>query len=404
MDKKQDQSDNLKVYIRALKQILENGNNISLDQYKKLIEEYQLTDAEIDRLEELAKSQRNDAESHFESGNWDICLKTIEDASVKSPFNRNILHLHIKTLDECIRFSEVNTYYIEQKNLVLQRLKEVDRKSYKILNRKPIKIPHILFLIIPLLILSSVLFKLLYTPEKNIVETLETFSPPTLNGVIVEHNYNTTAFNPDVSVVENEITKFSGTFQYNLKLLISSDSYNISKLEGDLKLYDRDNQLLVSTPFSSNKGHKYFKNEEIPIVVTLNSLREGPDIRKAVLNYNTIEKSKSQDRDNLKPLILINNTFNRLEIFEYNYNIIDGINRSYMEWELIIENNSTQPIEELKGEIEWYDSNKIVINSYSFILLDSSSIRINGMSKRFIYRVMELPDNITENYRLRIKP
>lgn len=404
MDEKPDQSDNLKVYIRALKQILENGKSLTLPEYKQLMEQYQLSEAEIDRLEELAQIQLNDAETHYEAGNWDICLKTIEEASVKSPFNKKILHLHIQTLNECIKFSEENSYYVEQKQLVLLRLKEVDRKSFKSQSKKPVKIPHSVFILVPLLIIGSALFLLLYEPPVESSETTETYTPTIIDGVVVEHRYNIEQFNPKVTIVENKVKKFSGTFQYNLKLLLSSDSYNISNLEGELKLYDRDNHMLVSTPFTSNRGHRYFKNEEIPIVVTLNSLREGPDIRKAVLDYNIIERSKSQERNNLIPLTLTNSPNNRLEILEYNYNLIEGINTTYMEWELILDNRSTLPIEQLKGEIEWYDSNMIVVSSYSITLLDGSSITLNSESKRFIYRVIELPETITGNYRLRIKP
>lgn len=404
MDEKPDQSDNLKVYIRALKQILENGKSLTLPEYKQLMEQYQLSEAEIDRLEELAQIQLNDAETHYESGNWDICLKTIEEASVKSPFNKKILHLHIQTLNECIKFSEENSYYVEQKQLVLLRLKEVDRKSFKSQSKKPVKIPHSVFILVPILIIGSALFLLLYEPPVESSETTETYTPTIIDGVVVEHRYNIEQFNPKVTIVENKVKKFSGTFQYNLKLLLSSDSYNISNLEGELKLYDRDNHILVSTPFTSNRGHRYFKNEELPIVVTLNSLREGPDIRKAVLDYSIIERSKSQERTNLIPLTLTNSPHNRLEILEYNYNLIEGINTTYMEWELILDNRSTLPIEQLKGEIEWYDSNMIVVSSYSITLLDGSSITLNSGSKRFIYRVIELPETITGNYRLRIKP
>lgn len=404
MDEKPDQSDNLKVYIRALKEILENDKSVTLTEYKKLIDQYQLSEAELERLEELAISQLNEAEMHYESGNWDICLKTIEDAAIKSPFNSEILHLHIKTLNECIKFSEENSYYVKQRQLVLQRLKEIDRKSFRTESRKPVKIPHFLFVLIPLVIIGSALFLLLYEPSEESIEIPETYIPTRIEGVVVQHNYNITAFNPRVNIVENEVKKFSGTFQYNLKLLLSSESYNISNLEGVLKLYDRDNHLLVTTPFSSNRGHNYYKNEEIPIVITLNSLREGPDIRKAVLDYTVIEKSKSQERENLKPLITVNNPNSRLVIKEYNNNIIQGINTSYMEWELVIENNSTLPIEQLKGEIEWFDSNKIVISSSSITLLDNSSINLHNGSKRFIYRLIELPETITDNYRLRIRP
>lgn len=402
MDEKQDHSDNLKVFIRALKKILDNGQKLSLIEYKNLIEQYQLTESEITRLEELALKQYADAESHYDLGNWDICLKTIEESAVKSPFNKKILLLHIKTLNECIKFSEENTYYQEQKELVLLRLKMVDKKSYALFGKKPIKISNTVIVLIPLLVISSALFLLLYNPTENYEERAEEFSPPTVEGIIVEHRYNIPYFDPTITIVENEIKQYSGTFQYNLKLLLSSESYNISKLQGVINLYDRDNHLLVSTPFSSHRGHKYFKSEDIPIAITLNSLRAGPDIRRVILVYDTIEKSKSQERENLKPLILKDNIYNKLSISEYNNNRLRGVNSNYMEWEVVINNSSNQPIEHLNGVLEWYDDNQVVISSLKVELMNSSNIPIMASSKRFIYKLLELPEEITDNYRLRI--
>lgn len=402
MEEHDEQSDSLKIYIRAVRDILENGKNIKYNQYLKLTENFQLTDNEQKRLKELAEQKYEEAIKHYEIGDWDITLKTIEDASIKAPFNRDILTLHMKVLIECIKFSEENNYYITQRAFILDRLKEVDKKVYRQFKLKKEK-KFYLKVVIPLLCLGLLTPLILsFRAEDNNHIAPPTNQPINPVGITLEHIFSIDNFNPTIKIINNSVEKFKGTFQYRLSFVMLSDSFNISNIQGTLQLIDRDNNILISSPFHSNSGHRYFSNEEIPISIRINSLREGPDIRKAKLLYETLTIEKEQNRENLTPITVIQPITKKLEIYKYSSKVLDGVGSNYLELELLLHNRSIDEIEDLKVSLEWIDQYKLVVAKKEIYLINQNSVPIQGGSKRFIYRVVELPENITDQLQIRI--
>lgn len=412
MDKQEDNTEVIKKYTRELRNYIENDGMLLLNELKQLQEKYVLTRDDIDKVEDIAIKLFEKAKTDYDFGDWDSALTNIEEAAYKSPFNLELLILHIQILIENNKISEKNNNYAEQIEPLLKRLQQVDKKEFKNIsnsikqnNKK--KINKLWLLLLLLLIIPLFFIFISKNNNKNtIILPKPLVNQAPINGIIpvnIKKLVHPSELHLDI--IESKLNIGSNNFLYTLKFEVSSAKENLIQVHGDIIWFDRNGLEIFRDVFIAGKSEEFFINEKIPVIYNKSSLRGDPDLYDIEVKINEIISLPGRERDELDEIeyILPDGQYRELLFKKAKYTITEGVISNYLSLSLIVENRDSRPIKELLGSIIWVDDYDIVHSKNELILITTDDITLLSGAKRTIHKTIELDKNITPDYKIEIE-
>ncbi|MGL1891730.1 MAG: hypothetical protein OCD02_08885 [Spirochaetaceae bacterium] len=409
MDKKSNNSNNLKSYTRELRDLVLNNKITSLNDLTILKNKHKLEVEDLDKIDELANLNYDSAKNDFEFGDWNKALTNIEEAMYKTPFNSNILELYYMILAEKNRVIGDDSTDLESLDLVIKKIKIVDKKLYRKLKKlnnnkvkKKIKKLWLLIFLLPIIIMLFVIF---VPKQSNNITTNYSTNSNLSPGEIkteVKKFYHTSE--PHIVIIESKMNQGTNNFLHELSFEVVSETENILYLEGFVKWFDKDNNILINEKFSTPQLIEYYKNETIPFSITKSALRNSPNISLILIEITKIESAPGKEREKLKPLefILPINIKRKIEIHEIEYTITTGVTSNYLTFAVLLSNKSKEQINIFEGQLEWYDEFNILKYAKNIKLMTKKDLPLKFGEKRVIYKIFELDGVVTQNYRFNI--
>ncbi len=412
MDEKSRDPESIKHYTLELRELIDNDVVLSIQDINKLQKKYNISKSDLEKVENIALNHYQNAQENFVNGNWDNAFISIEEAIYKSPINIKILELYYNILNESSSFYGSEESNAKSLNLLLMRVKKVNKKLFKKLlkskekdktNKKNFnfKKKYLFFLIVLIIPLPFFLTK---KPENKVLTEYQrtTFLPP--GEILVEIKPLRHTAQPVISVIESRISGTEDNFVYNLLFNVKSEKENITFLKGSIHWYDKKGSEIVTDEFESIKGNEYFLNELIPFSYMKNSHREFPSISKIVIEIKQIETLKGRERTEGKNIYTIfsGGFQDRIEVSENRFLITEGVTTNYLSLVLTVKNLQNKEISILNGDIEWIDDYNIVKSRININFISVKELPVKAKEKRVLFKTFEISE-ITDNYRINIK-
>lgn len=413
MDKKSNNPEQLKKYTRELRDLIDSYKVLSVNEISKLKKKYSLSEEDETQLSTIIDRKINEANRHYEYGEWQKAVEAIEEANYKDPFNKEVIILYYNICKEksAILGSSADDQQIM--NLLLKRLSMVDKNLYKKIvktkNEKSSrsKISKMWFLLLLLLIIPIVII----LPGKGQPDTRELLNDPTNfqhNGkreITVSYKGLNHPSAIKLVVKKSILEGFKNNFFYTLLFQLSSSEQNITRIEGKLLWYNYENSLIFEEEFSTQNGIEYYLNEVIPFSYFKTSQRVSPDLDSVHIEITKIESNPGKKRENTKPVecLVSGIKSHKISIEEAGYQITEGVSSRYLSLILILHNTGNKPLVELKGDIEWVDNYDLTTIYKKINLIKKMDMPLEPGDKRTVYKVLELDDDITDSYRINLE-
>lgn len=411
MDKKSNNPDNLKNYTNELRDLIDSYETLSQNQLSKLKKSYNLSEEDQEIILNFIDKKISEASNFYDYGEWEKATNSIEEANYKDPFNKETLLLYYKILME--KTSLLGERSDEKKLLpiLLKRISMVDKNLHTRLvkdlkSKKESKISKLWLLLLLVLIIP---LAILFRPKKS--TPIEYGSNKNVNisylGVReIDVNYEALRHESklEIEVVNSVIDGTSSNFFYSLDFYLSSKEQNILSVEGEILWLDADSNIIYRDIFKSKEGEEYYLKENIPISYIKTSHRLSPNLYSIVIKVNDIISGQGKERTLIKEVPVLFNSSNTFSITidETSFEITTGVTSKYLGLGLIITNKFNKSITILKGSIEWVDEFGRIKNSEAITLISKSDVPLEPGGSRSIFRVLELDNSITNDYRINI--
>lgn len=410
MAKKSNNPEQLKKYTRELRDLIDSYKILSVSEINKLKKKYNISEEDESQLSLIIDKKINEANSYYEYGEWQKAVESVEEANYKDPFNREVIVLYYRICRE--KSSVLGSKPDDEKimELLLKRLSIVDRNLYKKIikeekEKKEFKLNKLWFLLLLLLVIPIIILIPRKNKPENGPQTRSTEFKHSANREIrVKYNKLHHPSNLKILVEKSILEGFKNNYFYTLQFHLSSSDQNITKVKGNIIWYNHNNIEIFRDTFISQKGVEYYLNEKIPFSYFKTSQRESPDLDSLHIEVTNIESGPGRERTDMKEVdtLVSGGKTHKLSIKEAEYLITEGVTSRYLSLTLIIYNTGNKTINELKGNIEWFDEYEITQTEKVIEIIKNIDMPLKAGENRTIHKVFEIERDITDYYRINL--
>lgn len=409
MDKKSNNPENIKKYTFELRELVDNSDLLTPEMVKKLQKKFDLSDDELLKIEVLVDKKIAEAENYYDYGEWNKAIDSIEEASYKAPFNKRILKLYYKIINEKISILGEKPGEESIVKNILNRINLTDRFLYKKLLKErkgKNKVNRaLLFLLIPVIIVP-IYFIL---PRK--VKTVDNIPKKDIltsrigkRDIEVKYIPINSRSSIKIELKESLLDGTKDNFLYKLKFFLYSEDENIINVKGDINWLNFNQEVIYKESFSSQKDLEYYIEEKIPVSYSKTSHRLSPDFYSVKIEITDSVTAPGKKRGKLREIKTLNSGSNtlKLSVNEANFIITRGVTSNFLSLTLLLSNNSSDTINFLSGDLEWVDDYNSVVFSRSITLISKDDIPLEPNKRLLKSIIIELDKDITPNYRVNI--